>query len=73
MTGAMNGEQSIGSDATPGGIWNSVACGGALAGTESEMYVIIQYVVYVKKQQATTTNLDQRAWNYDSSWAAAGV
>ena len=54
------GEQSIGSETTPGSEPNSVTCGGALAGTESKGYVTAQNVVYVNKQQGTRANLDQR-------------
>lgn len=45
------GEQSIGSETTPGSGLNSVTCGGALAGIESKGYVIVQDVVYVNEQQ----------------------
>lgn len=48
---ARESEQSIGSETTPGNGWNSVTCGGALTGTESKEYVIVQDVVYVNKQQ----------------------
>ena len=48
---ARESEQSIGSEATGENGWNSVTCGGALTGTESKEYVIVQDVVYVNKQQ----------------------
>lgn len=67
------GERSIGSETTPGGEWNPVTCGGALVGTESKVYVIVQNLVYVNKQQGTRANLDQRAWNCVESWNDVGV
>lgn len=35
-------EQSIGSGTAPGSEWSGVTCGGALAGTGSKGYVIVQ-------------------------------
>lgn len=73
ITGTGKGEQSIGSDTTPGSGWNSVICGGALVGTESGEYVMAQNVLYVNEQRGKRANLDRHAWSYDGSWSAAGV
>lgn len=70
IAGATRGERSIGSDTTPGSGWDSVTCGGALAGTVSGVYVITQNV---NEQQGGRANLDRRAWSCDGSWSAVGV